>query len=205
MLRAAPRERLPWRRLARVAADAAALPLAAGSVDVVFSNLMLQWCDEPLRVFAEIQRVLRPGGLLLFSTFGPDTLGELRAAWAQADDAAHVSDFPDMQSLGSALMQAGLNEPVMDTELHRLLYTDAYALMRELKRLGATNAARARTRGLIGRARLERMLKAYEQQRTASGLTATFEVIVGVAFAGERRREGEQVISLQSLRRRVGS
>jgi malonyl-CoA O-methyltransferase len=187
MLRAAPETRWPWQRagFARVCADAAALPLRAQSVDLIFSNLMLQWCDRPQVVFEEFVRVLRPGGLLLFSTFGPDTLGELRAAWAAADDGSHVSAFADMHELGNGLMQAGLAEPVLDVEHHRLHYADARALMRELKLLGARNAAHDRARGLTGRRHLDRMLTAYEGVREEKGLPATFEVISGAAFADD--------------------
>jgi len=187
MLRAAPEARWPWQRagFARVCADAAALPLRAQSCDLIFSNLMLQWCDRPQVVFEEFVRVLRPGGLLLFSTFGPDTLGELRAAWAAADDRSHVSLFADMHELGNGLMQAGLAEPVLDVEHHRLHYANAHALMRELKLLGARNAAHDRARGLTGRHQLDRMLSAYEGVREEQGLPATFEVISSAAFADD--------------------
>ena len=108
MLRAARRRHWPWRRFGRVCADAHRLPLRDGSVDLVFSSLMLQWSDRPDRVFAECARVLRPGGLLLFSTFGPDTLAELRAAWAAVDATPRVSPFADMPDLAAALQQAQL-------------------------------------------------------------------------------------------------
>jgi|HubBroStandDraft_1064217.scaffolds.fasta_scaffold48206_2 malonyl-CoA O-methyltransferase len=186
MLRAMPAPRWPWQRtgVMRVCADAAALPLQTGSCQLVFSNLMLQWCDRPDIVFREIARVLKPGGLLLFSTFGPGTLDELRAAWAAADTHSHVSSFIDMQDLGSELMRAGLAEPVLDTEQHRLHYPDARALMLELKGLGARNAVQDRARGLTGRRQLARMLDAYERSREPKGLPATFEIIFGAAFAG---------------------
>lgn len=211
MLRAAPESRWPWQRagFARVCADAAALPLRAQSVDLIFSNLMLQWCDRPQQVFAEFARVLRPGGLLLFSTFGPDTLGELRAAWAAADDRSHVSLFADMHELGNGLMQAGLAEPVLDVEHHRLHFPDAHALMRELKLLGARNAALDRARGLTGRRRLDRMLTAYEGRREEKGLPATFEVIAAAAFADDgsshpgrhsHRETGEFAVPVTAIR-----
>jgi malonyl-CoA O-methyltransferase len=182
MLKAAPRPGWPRRRFERVCADAYALPLASRSTDLVFSNLMLQWCDRPALVFRELARVLKPGGLLMFSSFGPDTLKELRLAWESADPGAHVSQFPDLPQLGAALMHAGLAEPVMDVESHLLLYPDAYALMRELKRIGARNAASQRSRALTGRGRMQRMIAAYETHRTAAGLPASFEVIFGAAF-----------------------
>jgi malonyl-CoA O-methyltransferase len=152
---------------------------------LIYSNLMLHWCDQPLPVFRELFRVLRPGGLLLFSTFGPDTLQELREAWSSSDRNLHVSRFPDMPELADALMRAGFAEPVLDVEHHRHLYADAYALMRELKRSGASNAFRARARGLTGRGRFAAMIEAYERQRTSEGLPATFEIIAGAAFGGD--------------------
>jgi malonyl-CoA O-methyltransferase len=182
MLRASPRPGWPRRRFERVCADAYALPLATRSLDLAYSNLMLQWCDRPELVFRELARVLKPGAVLVFSSFGPDTLKELRLAWESVDHGIHVSQFPDMPQLGDAMMHAGLIEPVMDIEPHHLLYPDVYALMRELKRIGARNAASQRSRGLTGRDRLQRMIAAYEQRRTAAGVPATFEVIFGAAF-----------------------
>src|SRR5665213_282869 len=193
MLRAAPDRRWPWHwawpwrrpRFARICGDAAALPLASRSIDLIYSNLMLQWCDRPDEVFRELARVLRPGGVLLFSTFGPDTLSELRSAWAEADDHSHVSLFADMQQLADGLMRAGFAETVTGLEHYRLHYADAHALMGELKELGARNATRTRNRGLTGRARMQTMLAAYERTRTPAGLPATFEVIFGAAFGGD--------------------
>jgi malonyl-CoA O-methyltransferase len=153
--------------------------------------------------------VLKPGGVFVFSSFGPDTLKELRQAWGSVDLGVHVSQFPDMPQLGEALMHAGLSEPVMDVEQHCLPYPDAYALMRELKRIGARNAASARSRGLTGRARLQRMVAAYESQRTAAGLPATFEVIFGAAFGaaakhggrGDLQSPGEYAVPLAAVGR----
>ena len=214
MLRRMPHGHWPWRaaRIARIGADASALPLAEHSVELVFCNLMLQWCDRPERVFREIARVLRPGGLLLFSSFGLQTLHELRSAWAAADlRDTHVSQFADMPQLAEALMHAGLAEPVMDLEQYRLYYPDARSLMRELKRIGARNALRDRTRGLTGRVRMQAMLSAYEALRAPQGLPATYEVIFGAAFGAQdaTRRHGhrgdekpaEYAVPLSSLRK----
>jgi malonyl-CoA O-methyltransferase len=192
MLRASPRPGWPRRRFERVCADAYRLPLASRSVELIYSNLMLQWCDRPDLVFRELARVLKPGGVFVFSSFGPDTLQELRLAWESVDHGVHVSEFPDMPQLGDAMMRAGLIEPVMDVERHRLLYPDAHALMRELKRIGARNAASGRSRGLTSRARLQRMVEAYELQRTAAGLPATFEVIFGAVFGAAAETGGER-------------
>jgi len=187
MARAAREGQRFWRRFECVCADAAALPLADRSVDLVFSNLMLQWCDEPATLFAQVQRVLRPGGLLLFTTLGPDTLQELRSAWGRADTASHVSAFADMARLAAAMSHAGLSEPVMDRELRLTHYPQVRDLMQELRALGATHAAADRRRSLTGRGRLQTMYRAYESQRGASGIPASWEIIYGSGFAGTPR------------------
>jgi malonyl-CoA O-methyltransferase len=209
MLKASPRPGWPRRRFERVCADACALPLAARSVDLVYSNLMLQWCDRPDMVFRELARVLKPGGVFVFASFGPDTLHELRLAWESVDRGVHVSQFPDMPQLGAALMHSRLLEPVMDVERHRLQYPDVHALMHELQRIGARNAASDRSRGLTGRARLQSMIQAYETRRTVAGVPATFEVIFGAAFGAaaqtggdaDASSPGEYVVPLTALRR----
>ena len=211
MLRAAPKARWSWRSSSvrlRVCADAGALPLCSHSVDLIYSNLMLHWCDQPGRVFGELARVIKPGGLLLFSTFGPDTLQELRAAWTAADDGRHVSVFPDMPQLGESLMRAGFAEPVLDVEHHRLNYPDVAALMRELTHWGARNAMHSRSRGLTSRSRFTAMIEAYERQRTSAGLPATFEVIAGAAFGGNAPApsppagQREVAVPLSAIRRK---
>jgi malonyl-CoA O-methyltransferase len=194
-------KRQSWRRrFARVCGDAARLPLAGGSVDLVFSNLTLQWCPDLDAAFAEFRRVLRPRGLLNFTTFGPGTLVELREAWAQADGHTHVSRFADMHELGDGLVRTGLAEPVMDVERLTLTYADVLGLMRDLKAIGARNAATSRLRGMTGRGRLQAMQAAYETRRLGGVLPATYEVVFGQAWgpAGEPsrgRRSGEFSIS----------
>jgi malonyl-CoA O-methyltransferase len=204
MLREARRHSRIWRPIHRVAADAFALPLRAQSVDLVFSSLMFQWCDEPDLAFAEVQRVLRPGGLLLFSSFGPDTLRELRQAWAAVDAGVHVNRFIDMHDLGGALQRAGFAEPVLDVDRHVLAYADAPALLRELKAIGAHNVNAARQRALTGRQRYGRMLAAYETLRQPGGLPATYEVVYGAAWGAATRSEragiaAETTLSLASF------
>jgi malonyl-CoA O-methyltransferase len=205
MLRAA-RGRRPWlRRFDTVCGDAAALPLADASVDLVFSNLMLQWCNEPDRVFGEFRRVLRPGGLALFTSFGPDTLRELRAAWRAADGHTHVSRFIDMHDLGDALLRAGLGEPVMDMEHLTLTYPDVRSLMRDLKTMGARNATSGRSRGLTGPRRLAAVETHYERYRRDGRLPATWEIVYGHAWAGEPRgagQAGEVAVPLSQIGRR---
>jgi malonyl-CoA O-methyltransferase len=194
------------RRFERVRADAYALPFRDGAFDLVFSSLMLQWCDDLDGVFTEMARVLAPGGLLLFSTFGPGTLSELREAWASSDSQAdHVNQFFDPHALGSALLHAGLGEPVLDVDRIVLRYSDTLTLMRELKAIGARNASRGRPRGLTGRRRLAEMTRAYEALRIDGTLPATYEVIHATAWGGERRTlefPRETVISPSAIRKR---
>ncbi|MEE7548732.1 malonyl-ACP O-methyltransferase BioC, partial [Xanthomonas sp. Kuri4-1] len=153
MLQEARKQAGWWKPFTRVCADARALPVADGSVDVIFSSLCLQWVEDLPAVFAGFRRALRPGGLLLCSTFGPETLIELREAFAQADPAPHVSRFPQIAQFGDALMMAGFRDPVLDRDLFTLTYPDLPALMRELRAMGATNALSQRRATLTGRGR----------------------------------------------------
>src|SRR5271163_121494 len=140
MLKVAAKQQSWLRPFDRVCGDAQALPLAEGSVDLLVSNLMLQWCD-PDAVFAEFRRVLKPQGLLTFSAFGPDTLRELRSAWAEVDSHSHVHQFIDMHDLGDALIRSGFASPVLDVERLTLKYLDVRAVAADLKATGARNAA----------------------------------------------------------------
>ena len=199
MLRQAKKQAGWWKPFARVCADARALPLAEGSVDVVFSNLCLQWVEDLPAVFAGFRRVLRPGGLLLCSSFGPETLGELRAAFAEADAVPHVSPFATIAQFGDALVASGFRDPVLDRDLFTLTYPDLPALMRELRAIGATNAMATRRRSLTGRARFAAAAAAYETLRTAEGrLPSTWEVLYAQAWAppaGAPIREGGHEIA----------
>lgn len=183
MVQAARRRSRFWRSFECVEADAHRLPMADASFDVVFTNLMLQWADPLDDALAQIGRVLRPGGLLLASSFGPETLQELRWAWAQADGAVHVNRFVDMLDFGAALQRAGFSEPVLDVDRHVRHYPDVDALMAGLKAIGAHNVNSGRPRGLTGRHRLERMRQAYERLRQPAGLPATWQVVYAVAWA----------------------
>lgn len=183
MLRYA-RRRAPWfRRPGYICGDAEALPFAEKGFDLLFSNLTLQWCGNQDRAFREFLRVLRPGGMLMFTTFGPDTLKELRSSWAVVDGYTHVSLFFDMHDIGDALLRAGFAEPVMDVERFTLTYEDVFGVMRDLKQMGARNATQGRPRGLTGRSRLHTMVQAYEQERRDGRLPATYEVVYGHAWA----------------------
>ncbi len=175
-----------WRPFSRVCADARALPLADNSVDVIHSNLCLQWVEDLPAVFAGFRRVLKPGGLLLCSTFGPETLVELREAFAHADDSPHVSRFTPIAQFGDAMMMAGFRDPVLDRDLFTLTYDDLPALMRELKAIGATNALSNRRHTLTGRGRFAAAREAYEPLRRADGtLPSSWEVIYAHAWAPE--------------------
>jgi malonyl-CoA O-methyltransferase len=165
-----------------VCGDAEALPLAGGQADLLFSNLMLQWCNDLGTAFRELRRVLSPGGVLMFSTFGPDTLAELRDSFASVDGHSHVSRFPDMHNVGDALLGAGFQHVVVDAEHLTRGYPDVYALMRDLKTLGAVNATAGRQRGLTGRRRMQAMGDVYERHRADGLLPSTWEVIYGHAW-----------------------
>lgn len=208
MLRAAAARRPWWKKVLGgagaprlVCADAERLPLATGSAQLVFSSLALQWCD-PATVFAEVARVLEPGGLFLFSTLGPDTLRELRAAFAAADGRPHVNTFVDMHDLGDALVHAGLAEPVMEMEMMTLEYATAEAVARDLKATGTHNAQPDRARGLAGRAWWQRVTAEYERHRRDGILPASYEVVYGHAWkvAPKSRPDGRQVIRFEPRR-----
>ena len=184
--------------------DAEHLPLADNSVDLVFANLTLQWCD-PRNSFAEVQRVLRPDGLLMFTSLGPDTLTELRQSWATVDDYPHVNMFYDMHDIGEAMASSGLAEPVLDTDRYTLTYETALALMTDLKTLGAHNVNTDRRRGLTGKAALQKVAKAYEVFRSDTLLPATYEVIYGHAWGGQVKQynfDGEVRISIDQIQGR---
>lgn len=184
MLREARKQAGWWRPFQRVAGDARALPVADGSVDVIFSNLCLQWIEDLPAVFAGFRRALKPGGLLLCSTFGPETLVELREAFAAADAVPHVSRFAPIAQFGDALMMAGFRDPVLDRDLFTLTYPDLPALMRELRAMGATNALSSRRHTLTGRQRFSAAAAAYEPMRLADGrLPSSWEVIYAHAWA----------------------
>jgi malonyl-CoA O-methyltransferase len=166
-----------------ICSDAAFLPIASNSIDLIVSNLMLQWCQDIQTVFVEFARVLKTDGSLFFSSLGPDTLKELRDSWATVDDGSHVNHFIDMHHYGDALLQAGLRDPVIDVDRLELDYRDVNQLMRELKHIGARNITESRSRSLMGKGKFKQMLAAYQQYLTKEGfLPATYEVVYGYAL-----------------------
>ena len=163
-------------------ADIERLPLATGSTGLVWSNLAIQWCNDLDLAFGEVGRVLQSEGLFMFSTFGPDTLKELRQAAAADPEHVHVSRFIDMHDIGDALVRAGFTAPVLDVEHFVLTYDDVLGVMRDLKAIGARNAAEGRNRGLLGKGFLRELTERYEQFRQDGKLPATFEVVYGHAW-----------------------
>lgn len=194
MLGQVPKQTRFWRPIHRVCGEAALLPFADASFDLIFSNLCLQWVPELPVALAEFRRVLRPEGLLLFTTFGPDTLLELRQAYLDAGESQPpLSPFAAIQQVGDALIGAGFRNPVLERENFRLQYAEVMDLMRELRAIGAGDARSGRPRGLGGKSRQARMIRAYEAQREADGrVPSTWEVIAAMAWApppGVPRRE----------------
>ncbi len=170
-----------------ICADIEDLPIANSSLDMVWSNLALQWCNDLDGAFIQIARVLQPNGLLMFSTFGPDTLKELRTATNNGN--THVSRFIDMHDIGDALTRVGFSSPVLDVEHYTLTYDDVKALMRDLKAIGAQNATEGRARVLQGRGFLQKLAQNYEQFRADGKLPATFEVVYGHAWKSEAKQD----------------
>lgn len=203
MLASTQPARAAWQRLLglgrrdvahRLAGDAAHLPLVANSIGLVWSNLLLHWLDDPLPALAEAHRVLEVGGLLMFSTFGPDTLKELRAAFS--DGYAHTQRFIDMHDLGDMLVGCGFADPVMDMEVLTLTYDQLDTLFDELRGAGSGCAMKSRRHGLTGRRSWAAGCAAYEAMRRDGKLPATFEVVYGHAWkvAPKQTADGRAII-----------
>lgn len=200
-------ERVSWwqraigRGVLPVCGDIEQLPLRAASVNLAWSNLALQWMNDAPHAFKELRRVLAPGGLLMFSTFGPDTLKELRAAYRETDRYSHVNRFIDMHDIGDMLVHAGFADPVMDMEYITLTYADVRALMRDLKAIGAHNVTAGRRPGMTARAVLATVERNYETFRADGRLPATFEVIYGHAWLPQQRTmpDGKPVIEIKPV------
>jgi malonyl-CoA O-methyltransferase len=194
-------------RTSFVCGDAENLPLAAESVDLIVSSLTIQWCD-PLAVAREAYRVLKPNGCFMFTTFGPDTLKELRTAFKAVDDKPHVNQFLDMHDVGDQLLSAGFTDPVMDQEIITLTYTALKPLLKELKAIGAHNMMPGRAQGLLSKTAWGTLQTAYEAFRRddiGNRLPATYEVVYGQAWkpeiAKQKTVDGVQAISLPDFKR----
>ena len=182
-----------------VCGDLELLPVKSGAAGMVWSNLALQWVNEPRFAFAEMYRVLEPGGLLMFSTFGPDTLKELREASEGVDGHTHVHRFIDLHDIGDMLIACGFADPVMDMETITMTYSDVRAVMRDLKAIGARNAAEGRPQGLSAKSVLKSIEQRYETFRRDGKLPATFEVVYGHAWKPMPRVSptGKRVIDIK--------
>jgi len=207
MLVQAAREQSFLRRFDRLVADAGRLPLRDESVDLVFSNLMLAWCSDFYGVFRETARTLAPHGLFMFTTLGPDTLREVRAAFERVDGYDHVHRFVDMHDLGDALMRTGFAEPVMDTERLVVTYPNPKALLEELRATGSVNVSRGRRRGLFARARFEDAVAHLASLRDGDVIPITLEVVYGHAWKGVRRAQrtasGEVHVPISNVLRTI--
>jgi malonyl-CoA O-methyltransferase len=182
-----------------VCGDFGQLPFGANSLDLVWSNLALHWHPQPDRVFAEWRRALRVDGLLMFSTFGPDSFRELRAAFAVLDATPHTLPFVDMHDFGDQLVEVGFTTPVMDMETITVTYDTPQALLADVRAFGG-NPLDTRRRGLVGRAAWQRVLAALEEGRRPDGkLGLSFEVIYGHAFrpAPKVTASGEAIVRFQ--------
>lgn len=186
----------------RVCGDVERLPFRDRSFSMVWSNLTLHWTNLPAAL-AETYRVLRPGGVFMFSTLGPDTLKELRASFAHADVFGHVNRFVDLHDIGDMLVDVRYADPVMDMECLTLTYENVDGLLRELRTSGGSNANFDRPAGLSGKRGFERMRTAYESFRRDGRLPATFEIIYGHAWRPEverRTSSGEAVVEFHARR-----
>ncbi len=186
-----------WRKRQRyLCADAESLPIADGTIDFVFSSLTFQWCNDLDKLFAECRRILKPEGLLLFSSLGPDTLRELRGAWAAVDQSPHINQFIDMHDVGDAMIRAGFASPVLECDMTTVNYDDVFGVMRDLRGIGAVNALSGRRRGLSTPRTIKRMSAHYEAHRRDGKLPATYEIVYGHAWCpdpGSRAQDGSTV------------
>lgn len=190
-------------RTSTVQADAAALPFADQSIDVVFANLLLPWVGNPAQTFAEVSRVLVKDGLFLFATLGPDSLSEIRRAWAAVDGGVHVNLFPDMHDIGDAAVRAGLRDPVLDVDRLVVTYEDAGSLFRELTTMGARNSLLHRNRCLSAATRFKAMTAALDSLRNGGLLTLELEFIFGHCWgSGSRSVDGEFRVAASGIGRR---
>jgi malonyl-CoA O-methyltransferase len=179
-----------------VCGDVEALPLAPNSIEMVWSNLAVQWCNDLPATFVELHRVLKVEGLLMFSTLGPDTLKELRLAFNGVDGHNHLNRFADMHDVGDMLVQAGFSEPVMDMEYMTLTYDDVRGVLQDLRGIGAHNATQGRGQGLMGKNAFALLLENYEKLRREGKLPATYEIVYGHAWKPQPRvtRDGAAII-----------
>ncbi len=179
--------------------DIEQLPFKDESIDMVWSNLTLQWCNDLEHTFREMNRVLTTDGLLMFSTLGPDTLKELRYAFAQVDQYAHVNRFIDMHDIGDLLVHSRFATPVMDMEYITLTYEDVRSVMYDLKAIGAHTVVQGRHSGLTGKTKWQKVITHYETLRVNGKLPATFEVVYGHAW----KLPPKKIVLTPEIRRQI--
>lgn len=203
MLQRGRKKRAWFSRSSFVQATAAALPFSAQSIDVVFANLLLPWVDDPNQVFSEIARVLRKGGVFAFATLGPDSLLEIRRAWAQVDDRAHVNHFLDMHDLGDGLVNAGLADPVLDVDRLSVSYDSTQKLFADLTAMGGRNALRQRNRALVGKQHFRHMTEELQRSGADGKITLDLELVFGHCWgAGPRMDATNYRIDANTIPRR---
>lgn len=203
MLKSAKKKGRWFTKVRELQADATQLPLATGSVDLVFANMLLPWINDPPAFFAEVARVLRVDGLFMFSTLGPDSLAEIRAAWSEVDDGLHVHAFPDMHNLGDAVLRANLGDPVLDVDYQRVTYERAETLIAERAATGARNCLRDRRRTLTGKDRMNRFWEQLWTQGVEGIIEFNLELVYGHAFGkGPPRPPGEVLLAPEDIGRR---
>lgn len=203
MLRQARRARSRFSAIREVHADATRLPLRDGSVDLVFANMLLPWIDDIPAFFTNVARVLRKDGLFVFSSLGPDSLEELRAAWQSVDDDEHVMTFSDMHLIGDALVKHGLREPVLDVDWLTIAYDDPPSLFSDLTAMGGRNVLRRRRRTLTGRHTFDRFVRRLVQRPGGGRLELRLELVFGHAWGGgPAMPPGEYALDVAGIGRR---
>ncbi|MGB0495740.1 MAG: malonyl-ACP O-methyltransferase BioC [Kangiellaceae bacterium] len=164
-------------------ADINKLPFDNDYFDLVFSNLAVQWIMDPKLAFLELNRVLKPGGILIFSSMGEETLTELKQSWATIDQRIHVNHFFDMKQVGDQVFSSNFENTVMDRDIITMSYQTMIGLMKDLKAIGANNINTERPKGLMGKTKFKQVEIEYEKFRWEDGqLPATYEVIYGHAW-----------------------
>jgi len=186
MLREARSKKAWWSKSAFVQADARALPLPNESVDVIFSNMLLPWFDDPGPAFSEVARALKKGGVFAFATLGPDSLQEIHRAWSKIDDSIHVNRFPDMHDLGDGLVNVGLRDPVLDVDRLTVEYENTAKLFSDLTAVGGRNSIAGRNPGLTGKKRFTAMTEALS---AAGTISLDLELVYGHCWGGGPRND----------------
>jgi len=193
MLKRCRAKRSWFSKTSAVQADASILPFADQSVDVVFANLLLPWVNEPAEVVLEVSRVLRKDGLFVFASLGPDSLLEIRNAWAGVDDRSHVNRFLDMHDVGDLMVRAGLRDPVLDVDRLTVSYNNADDVFRDLTAAGARNSLQDRNRSLVGRKHFGAMRRRLENTGSDSGIELDLELVYGHCWGGRPPSQGGNI------------